>query len=102
MIEECQTALKYLSQAETEDKKHKAVHENRKAFKKVRACLRLICDHIDFYGQENKWFRNLARRISGVRDATAHLETLEDELHDITDFIGTLHDLHNLMIAYKT
>ncbi|MCW9705943.1 CHAD domain-containing protein [Fodinibius salsisoli] len=77
MVEECETALKYLRKSDTEEEQHKAVHESRKAFKKIRACLRLVRDHIDFYDRENKWFRDLGRKVSDVRDLTAHLETLE-------------------------
>ncbi|MDR8392558.1 CHAD domain-containing protein [Aliifodinibius sp. S!AR15-10] len=76
MINECNTALDYLKKSDTMDEKHKAVHETRKAFKKIRGCLRLVRDHIEYYKKENAWFRDLGREISGIRDRTANIETL--------------------------
>ena len=77
MIDQGEKALKYIAEAENHEEKHKAVHEARKAFKKVRACLRLVRDSIDFYDEENKFFRDLGRTISDVRDSVSNLETLE-------------------------
>ncbi len=77
IINECKTALEFLRVCEDENSRHKAVHETRKSFKKIRACLRLIRDQIDFYKTENRWFRDQGRKISGIRDSTANLEALE-------------------------
>lgn len=77
LIAECEQALQYLREAENEAQRHEAVHQTRKAFKKVRAGVRLIRDEIDYYGEVNAWFRDQARRISEVRDASAGLETLD-------------------------
>ncbi|MFZ6051188.1 CHAD domain-containing protein [Halocola ammonii] len=77
MIDQCEKALKFIDAAKNYEEKHKAVHESRKAFKKVRACLRLVRDSIDFYDEENKFFRDLGRTISDVRDSVSNLETLE-------------------------
>lgn len=74
MIEECKTAIRYLGKASKDEEKHKAVHEARKAFKKIRACLRLVRDHIDYYHEENRWFRDRGKEISDIRDATANIE----------------------------
>jgi len=85
MIEECNTALKYLEEANDSEKRHKAVHEARKAFKKIRACLRLVRDQVDYYDEQNAWFRDRGREISDIRDATAHLEVmamLEEQYDD--------------------
>gem|GEM_PF-334500 len=76
MIGQCGKAIRYLENNGTEQEKHEAVHEARKAFKKVRACLRLVRDHIDYYKEGNVWFRDRGREISGIRDATADLEAL--------------------------
>lgn len=77
IIEECKTAIRYLGEADSKEGKHKAVHEVRKAFKKIRACLRLVRDNIDYYKEENVWFRDWARQISDIRDATANIEILD-------------------------
>lgn len=77
MIEECQTAITNIKNADSGEKKHEAVHEARKAFKKIRACLRLVRDEIDYYSEENRYFRDLGREISEIRDATAHIEALK-------------------------
>lgn len=76
MIKECQTALESIEEADQEEEKHDAVHEARKAFKKIRACLRLVRDEVDYYSEENKWFRDRGREISDIRDATANIEAL--------------------------
>ncbi|MDR8390449.1 CHAD domain-containing protein [Aliifodinibius sp. S!AR15-10] len=77
MIQECNKALDYLDNASGEEQRHEAVHEARKAFKKNRACLRLVRDQIDYYEEENAWFRDRGREISDIRDATSSLEVLE-------------------------
>lgn len=75
---ECHTAIKSIEEADDEDRRHEAVHESRKAFKKIRACLRLIRDEIHYYSEENKWFRDRGREISDIRDATADIEALDE------------------------
>ncbi len=77
ILAECETALEYIRKAETTEQRHEAVHETRKAFKKVRAAIRLVRDAAPFYKKTNVFFRDQARKISAVRDATAHLETLQ-------------------------
>ncbi|MFW5845211.1 MAG: CHAD domain-containing protein [Planctomycetota bacterium] len=59
-----------------------AVHTLRKDMKKVRAVLRLVRDALrDRYQEENACFRDCARALSGARDATVAVDTL-DELAD--------------------
>lgn len=54
------------------------IHEARKSFKKIRAVLRLVRPSLGAaYGRENAWFRDVARELSGLRDAQAVLESLE-------------------------
>lgn len=57
---------------------HEGVHEARKAFKKIRAALRLVRPALgEVYRRENVWFRDEARTLSHVRDATALIETVD-------------------------
>jgi len=46
------------------------IHELRKSFKIIRSVLRLLRDSIGYsvYYRENKFFRNLARKLSNARD----------------------------------
>jgi len=60
-----------------EEGPHEAVHEARRRCKKVRAALRLVRPALDDYADANAFFRDTARLISELRDATAHLETLD-------------------------
>ena len=55
------------------------VHETRKRFKRLRACVRLARDAIgeETYKRENAAFRMAGQRISGPRDAQVLLETLD-------------------------
>jgi CHAD domain-containing protein len=55
-----------------------AVHQVRKRCKKIRGVLRLVRGSLSAsYRQENVWFRDLARRLSGPRDAQAMLESFD-------------------------
>ncbi|MDX1629408.1 MAG: CHAD domain-containing protein, partial [Fulvivirga sp.] len=53
---------------------HHVIHEIRKNFKKIRAALRLIRDHVDFYKPENVFYRDLVILVSYIRDATSVIE----------------------------
>jgi CHAD domain-containing protein len=57
----------------------KAVHNTRKNFKRVRATVRLARTAIgdDAYRRENTGLRDAGRRLSGVRDASVLIETLD-------------------------
>lgn len=59
--------------------RHKAIHEARKRHKKVRAILRLVRFSITEkrYREENNFYRDQARKMSAIRDATALIEALE-------------------------
>jgi CHAD domain-containing protein len=67
------------------------VHEARKAFKRLRALLRVARKPLgdEVYRLENTTFRDLGRDLSGVRDAAVLVETL-DELRD--RYAGELSD----------
>jgi CHAD domain-containing protein len=56
-----------------------AVHEARKAFKRLRALLRLTRDQLgpDVRRRENEAFRDAGRKLSGARDADVLAETLD-------------------------
>ena len=57
----------------------KAVHETRKALKRLRALLRLLRRELgeDAFAREDAAVRDIARRLSGARDAEVMLATLD-------------------------
>jgi CHAD domain-containing protein len=57
-----------------------AVHETRKAFKRLRALVRVARDALgdEAYRRENTIFRDAGRRLSDARDAAVMVETLDD------------------------
>jgi CYTH domain-containing protein/CHAD domain-containing protein len=82
-------AIDQLGAGAREDPGH-AVHACRKAYKRVRAVLRLVRDELgdETYRRENAAFRDLGRQLSGARDSQVMIETLDalrerhvDELH---------------------
>jgi CHAD domain-containing protein len=62
-----------------------AVHDTRKSLKRLRATVRLARGAMgaEVYRRENTAFRNIGRRLSGVRDASVLIETL-DELEKVS------------------
>lgn len=68
-----------IDELEQGDDLDKGVHEARKDLKKIRSVLRLTRAELgeDAYGRENARFRDLGRRLSGVRDAKAMIEALD-------------------------
>jgi CHAD domain-containing protein len=56
------------------------VHDTRKSLKRLRASVRLARGALgdDVYHRENETFRDTGRRLSGVRDATVLIETLDE------------------------
>jgi CHAD domain-containing protein len=62
----------------TGDERHKAVHDARKRFKKLRGLFRLVRKASpDFYERENARLRDTAGTLSTMRDATALVETMD-------------------------
>lgn len=56
----------------------KGVHDARKRFKAIRALLRLVAPRLGpAFRCENRWYRDAARQLAGVREAQAILETLD-------------------------
>ncbi len=54
------------------------MHQLRKATKKVRALLRLVRPGFKAYAAENAAFRQIAASLSGARDASVLVSTLDD------------------------
>lgn len=58
--------------------RHEVVHEVRKNCKKLRGLLRLVRPRVpELYKDENKYFRDAAASLSGIRDAAAALESYD-------------------------
>lgn len=77
IAEECKLVLDAIRQAGKKEEEYDAIHIARISFKKIRAALKLMRNAIDFYHDENEWFRDRGREISELRDASANLEILE-------------------------
>src|SRR2546421_6835836 len=62
-----------------------AIHDTRKSLKRLRATVRLARGAIgdEIYRRENAAFRDSGRLLSGVRDASVLIETL-DELESVS------------------
>ena len=60
-----------------------AVHEARKAMKRIRSLLRLVRDEVgeDIYRNENAVFRDVGRALAPPRDALVMIDTLVSVLH---------------------
>ena len=57
---------------------HQAIHATRKRFKRLRALYRLVAtDAREFRRTENDRIRTVAQSLSGARDATALVETVD-------------------------
>ena len=70
-------ALVHLGCQDGERDKH--IHEARKATKRLRALVRLVRRDLgdEVYALENQCYRNAGQRLSGLRDATVLVETLD-------------------------
>jgi len=56
---------------------HETVHQVRKRCKKIRGLIRLARPSFDGYAAENRRFRDAARSLSEIRDATTRIECLD-------------------------
>jgi CHAD domain-containing protein len=80
VCEQIDEAIKTLTDREVD--RYTGVHQARKCFKKIRGVLRLVRTELgDVFRTENKWFRDIGRDLSHVRDAEALLETLDKLRH---------------------
>jgi CHAD domain-containing protein len=60
-------------------RRDEAIHEARKSLKKVRGALRLVQPELGrVYSTENTRLRELAHKLSDIRDATAIIEVFDD------------------------
>lgn len=87
-----------------EGDENEAIHDARKRFKKVRGLYRLVRTAApDFYARENARVRELARTLSGVRDATALVETVEDLRSHLSPEIApeSLSAVHQGLVARR-
>ncbi len=75
--EQLYRALEYLGCQDGERDKH--IHEARKATKRLRALVRLVRRDLgdEGYVLENQCYRAVGQRLSGLRDATVLVETLD-------------------------
>jgi CHAD domain-containing protein len=67
-----------------------AVHEARKAMKRIRSLLRLVRDEIgdDIYRNENAVFRDVGRALAPPRDALVVIDTLTSVVHRHSSLIA--------------
>jgi CHAD domain-containing protein len=83
--EEIDSALGQLTHSSGK-KRDEAIHEARKSIKKIRGLMRLLQPELGrVYRAENTRLRNVGRKLSEVRDATAILEvfdSLVEKHHD--------------------
>ena len=70
-------ALEHLGCQDGKQDKH--IHEARKATKRLRALVRLVRRDLgdEVYALENQCYRDAGQRLSGLRDATVLVETLD-------------------------
>ncbi|MCY4604726.1 MAG: CHAD domain-containing protein [Gemmatimonadetes bacterium] len=75
--EQLDKALEHL--ACQDGKRDKHIHEARKATKRLRALMRLVRRELgdEVYALENQCYRDAGQRLSGLRDATVLVETLD-------------------------
>lgn len=75
--EQLQNAIEHLEGVSGD--RDERVHEARKSMKRLRAVVRLVRYELgdEMYRLENASYRDAARQLAGVRDATVLLETLD-------------------------
>ena len=62
---------------------HEGIHDARKRCKKVRAVCRLVRPALgDHYDVENRRFRDAGRLVADARDATAVIETFDEQVRE--------------------
>ncbi|HWX52791.1 MAG TPA: CHAD domain-containing protein, partial [Solirubrobacteraceae bacterium] len=91
-------ALGHLQAEIDRDSAARAVHETRKALKRLRALMRLLRDELPDgeFGRENSALREAGRRLAGARDAEVMLDTLEALLERHPRKLGARSDLARL------
>src|SRR5690606_34841505 len=76
--EQIDKARRELAAPKPGEDRHEAIHDARKRFKKLRALMLLArSGDAGFARTENARFRDAARALSGARDRTALIESLD-------------------------
>jgi CHAD domain-containing protein len=74
-MEEIDWAVRQLTRSKDREK---AVHEARKSLKKIRGLLGLIAEPLGrLYKTEDRYFRNVGRQLSQLRDSAVMLQTFD-------------------------
>lgn len=85
----------------SENYEHEAVHDVRKRMKKIRAVIRLLRSNFGkkLYQKENGFYRDVARKLSTIRDTTSTLQIAENVIKKYPDDIpeDQQHDLVALL-----
>lgn len=101
-LEQNQIALDALALARSDH--DRGVHDARKAFKKLRALLRLVrsCER-EFARRENDRYRTVAASLAGSREAGALVETVERLRRQYPDQASPagLGELHDALVAER-
>jgi CHAD domain-containing protein len=79
--EETADAVKQLGRSGTKQR-DEAIHEARKAVKKLRGLLRLVRPCLETYGEENRALRDIGRGLSALRDTGAIIETFNSVIKE--------------------
>ena len=79
LLAQADLAIGSLESTGTREQRERAVHETRKAIKRIRALLRLLREELGerLYARENAALRELTGELAGARDAEVMLATFE-------------------------
>src|SRR5688500_6219879 len=80
----CEQIDRALEALELVDDRASAVHDVRKCCKRLRGLVRIVRTRFDGYEAEDRFFRNTARLLGGLRDQEVLLETFET----LVDMLG--------------
>jgi CHAD domain-containing protein len=85
VLELIDTILKQLK--DETNNRDKAIYESRKAFKQLRAILRLIRSDVGdkFFDKLNQFYRNQAEKLAPLRDAYVVIQALDKLMNEIED-----------------
>lgn len=84
----CEQIDKAIGEIDAEDMdRHEAVHQVRKRCKKIRGLVRLVRPCFDNYRNENRFFRDAAKKLSGLRDAQSVIDCYDQLLNRFQDQI---------------
>jgi CHAD domain-containing protein len=97
-IGQAELAIEMLDTSDGGTPDEKAVHETRKALKRLRALLRLLEHELGepTFAHENATLRDAGRRLSGARDAEVMLSTLDGLIARHPRKLGRRGGVHSL------